>query len=54
LRLADYRTLGGYMDHVRPLSSIVSENEGRRRLTAHGENPWPLEQSLPAKRVRKK
>ena len=41
LKLADYAELGGYVDHVKPLSSIVS-GDGRRRVTAHSENPWPL------------
>jgi len=31
-----------------PLSSIAREDEGRRRLTARGDNPWPLA-SGPAK-----
>src|SRR5579872_7346387 len=42
LRLADYAALGGYLDHVRPLSSLVSGDGGRRRVTARGDNPWPL------------
>src|SRR6202049_1335608 len=45
LKLSDYATLGGYMDHVRPLSSITSINrdeESRRRLAARPDNPWPL------------
>lgn len=43
LKLSDYAELGGYTESVRPLSSIVSNAEGRRRVTAHIENPWPLE-----------
>ena len=43
LRLADYAALGGYVEHVRPLSSIVVEDEGRQRVAARAENPWPLE-----------
>jgi hypothetical protein len=45
LKLSDYATLGGYMDHVRPLSSITSisrDEESRRRLAARPDNPWPL------------
>lgn len=45
LKLSDYATLGGYMDHVRPLSSITSINrdeESHRRLTARPDNPWPM------------
>jgi 6-hydroxynicotinate reductase len=43
LKLADYATLGGYVDHVRPLGSITSAAEGRRTVTAHAQNPWPLQ-----------
>jgi hypothetical protein len=42
LKLSDYAALGGYMDHVRPLNSINRDDEGRRRLAAHPDNPWPL------------
>ena len=48
LKLSDYAALGGYLENVRPLSSIAREDEGRRRLTARGDNPWPLA-SGPAK-----
>jgi hypothetical protein len=41
LKLADYAELGGYMDHVRKLASIHSE-EGQRHLQHRAENPWPL------------
>jgi hypothetical protein len=41
LKLKDYAALGGYMDHVRPLDSIL-HSESRRHLTAKPENPWPL------------
>jgi hypothetical protein len=50
LRLADYAALGGYTEHVRPLSSVAAENENRRRVTAHSENPWPLESRVKAKK----
>jgi len=46
LRLADYAGLGGYMEHVRPLSSIVAEDASRRQLAARADNPWPLESGL--------
>jgi 6-hydroxynicotinate reductase len=49
LKLSDYAALGGYTDHVRPLSSIVAEKESRRRVAAHSENPWPLESTVEAK-----
>src|SRR6204780_1812187 len=42
MRLADYSGLGGYVEHVRPLSSILSEDENRQRVAARAENPWPL------------
>jgi hypothetical protein len=41
LKLADYAELGGYMDHVRKLESIHSQ-EGQRHMQARSENPWPL------------
>jgi hypothetical protein len=41
LKLTDYAALGGYMDHVRSLDSISSD-ETRRHLTARENNPWPL------------
>ena len=43
LRLADYAALGGYMEHVRPLSSITADTESRRRVAARKDNPWPLD-----------
>src|SRR3981189_1087474 len=42
LKLSDYATLGGYMDHVKPLSSIKRDEESRKRLAARADNPWPL------------
>ncbi len=41
LELSDYAALGGYVDHVRSLESMMSD-ERRRHLSAHGNNPWPL------------
>lgn len=41
LKLADYAALGGYVNHVRPLESVL-QGEGRRRLSAHPDNPWPM------------
>jgi len=41
LKLSDYASLGGYVDQVRSLSSILSD-ETRRHLTAQDNNPWPL------------
>jgi 6-hydroxynicotinate reductase len=42
LRLSDYGALGGYMDSVKPLDSIKREEDTRRRISAHADNPWPL------------
>ena len=42
LKLADYSALGGYMDRVRPLSALLSD-ESRRHVSARPENPWPLD-----------
>src|SRR5271154_270490 len=52
LKLADYSALGGYVENVRPLSSIlrdqpardqpVRDQKGPRHLTARPDNPWPL------------
>jgi len=41
LKLKDYAALGGYMDHVRSLNSILKD-ESRRHLSANPVNPWPL------------
>ena len=41
LKQSDYSTLGGYMEHVRPLNSIMND-EKRRHVSARPENPWPL------------
>jgi hypothetical protein len=43
LKLADYAALGGYVDHVRSLSSMVAKDDGRKRVTARADNPWPLD-----------
>ncbi|HLX43812.1 MAG TPA: hypothetical protein VKR43_10275, partial [Bryobacteraceae bacterium] len=50
LKLADYAELGGYMDNVRPLSSVVVDAEKRRRVTANSDNPWPLESGAKARK----
>src|SRR5256885_2330380 len=50
LKLADYAALGGYTEQVRPLSSIVAADGGRRRVSAHGNNPWPLESPVKSKK----
>jgi hypothetical protein len=42
LKLSDYSALGGYMNHVRPLSSINIDEDSRRRLASRPDNPWPM------------
>ena len=52
MRLADYRTLGGHMDYVRPLAQVLARGawhddgapQGRRHLALPAGNPWPLGQ----------
>jgi 6-hydroxynicotinate reductase len=48
LKLQDYADLGGYMDHVRPLQSMMPE-DGRRHVSARPENPWPLFPAKPSR-----
>jgi 6-hydroxynicotinate reductase len=47
LGLKDYAGLGGYMDHVKSLASITTD-EGRRHVSARPENPWPLAHTKPS------
>ncbi len=54
LKLSDYAALGGYMDSVRPLSSVIGGKESRKRLTAHAKNPWPLESGKKTGRKRQR
>ncbi|MGA7565555.1 MAG: hypothetical protein WBW53_05730, partial [Terriglobales bacterium] len=49
LKLSDYAALGGYMDHVRPLSAISRDDDNRRRLASRPDNPWPLTSSKTTK-----
>ena len=49
LKLGDYAALGGYVDQVRPLSAISSAHDGKRRVTAHSDNPWPFESGAKSK-----
>jgi hypothetical protein len=42
MKLSDYGTLGGYMDHVRPLTSIQRDDDSHRRVMPRADNPWPL------------
>jgi len=45
LRHADYAALGGHVDFIRPLDSILKDES--RRAAPHGENPWPLAPAAP-------
>jgi hypothetical protein len=54
LKLADYAALGGYVENVRPLSSIHRDQEGPRRLTARVDNPWPLDSGENGPKTKKK
>jgi hypothetical protein len=50
MKLADYRDLGGHMDHVRTLADVLAHgawhNDGapreRQWVAAPTHNPWPL------------
>jgi len=45
MKRSDYAALGGYMDHVRPLESIVNGKENdkdQRHIAPNPENAWPL------------
>ena len=46
LRLEDYAALGGHMDHVRSLESVLQE-QGKRAVDRIGDNPWPLAPAAP-------
>jgi len=48
LKIKDYAALGGYVDHIRPLETIMN-GDARRHVSARADNPWPLSQSRPAK-----
>jgi hypothetical protein len=43
LKLADYAALGGYVDHVRPLSSLATGDDGRKRVAVRQDHSGPLE-----------
>jgi hypothetical protein len=44
LTLADYAALGGHMDHVRRVESLVG-GDAQRVVRQRPENPWPLQRS---------
>ena len=43
---ADYEALGGHMDEVRAVRDVIADKD-RRRISAHLDNPWPLDRSRP-------
>ncbi len=43
MRLTDYRSLGGHMDHVQQVEDINSQVE--RRLQSNSDMNWPMDQS---------
>jgi 6-hydroxynicotinate reductase len=53
LRLADYAGLGGYMDHIRPLSSVLTKRDDMQRVKARVDNPWPLSSRVKEARPKK-
>ncbi len=42
LPLKEYSALGGYLDRVRPLESVLKTNQSGQRVPARAANPWPL------------
>jgi 6-hydroxynicotinate reductase len=42
LPLKEYSELGGYLDRVRPLESVLKTNHSGQRIAARAANPWPL------------
>ena len=42
LSKADYASLGGHMDYVRPLEEVLREKERQRQVAFSPDNPWPL------------
>jgi len=42
LKIKDYALLGGHMDHVQPLETVLQEKERQRQLRSLPDNPWPL------------
>jgi len=41
LKREDYAALGGHVDHVRSMGSLMEHNT-LRHMNAHPDNPWPL------------
>jgi hypothetical protein len=47
LKAEDYAALGGHMDYVRSLSSVLDEKDRRRQVFSLPQNPWPLKPATP-------
>jgi len=48
LKLSDYADLGGYIDQVRPITSVTPD-DSRKHVAARAENPWPIAPSQTGK-----
>ncbi len=47
LKNEDYAALGGHMDHLRPLRSVLDEKDRQRQVFSPPQNPWPLKPARP-------
>jgi hypothetical protein len=47
LKKEDYAALGGHMDYVRTLSSLMEEKNRQRQVSSLPRNPWPLQPAAP-------
>src|SRR6202790_3270914 len=47
LKKEDYAALGGHMDYVRPLSSLMDEKNRQRQVSSQSQNPRPLKPATP-------
>jgi hypothetical protein len=47
LKKEDYAALGGHMDYVRTLSSLMEEKNRHRQVSSLPRNPWPLQPAAP-------
>jgi 6-hydroxynicotinate reductase len=47
LKNEDYAALGGHMDYLRPLRSVMDEKDRQRQVFSLPQNPWPLKPARP-------
>jgi hypothetical protein len=45
MRREDYARLGGHIDQVRPIETVLAE-QGKLRLNQPADNPWPFASHL--------